>query len=142
MPYTKYIAVWAASLLKFIGGPLAGVALHLHWLEIALCTTAGMMTSVLVVMFLGELVANLRQRYWPAKSKLFSRRTRWAVKIWQRAGIHGICALTPLLFTPIGGTILAVSFKVNRGTILFWMLTYALFWGVVLSWGISNLVGF
>jgi hypothetical protein len=54
-----------------------------------------------------------------------------AVRIWKRFGMAGIALLTPLLLTPIGGTVLAVSFRVSRGQLLLYMLISAVFWAVV-----------
>lgn len=134
VPWEKYAAVWLASMIKFVGGPLTGIALGLNWLETALCAIGGMMTSVVVFVFLGEVIQQLNNKYRSKAPKIFSRRTRLAVKIWKKFGIHGIGVLTPILFTPIGGTLLAVSFKVNRLTILFWMLVYAIAWSIPVTW--------
>ncbi|TAE93694.1 MAG: hypothetical protein EAZ80_11195 [Runella slithyformis] len=139
MPWAKYAAVWVASMIKFIGGPLSGITLGLNWLETALCAIGGMMTSVVIFVFLGEIIQQLVNKYRTKKPKRFSRRTRMAVKTWTKFGIHGIGILTPILFTPIGGTLLAVSFKVNRLTILFWMLVYSCLWSISLTWLIYQL---
>ena len=142
MSYGKYISVALASTLKFVGGPLAGLALNLNWYETAICSATGMMASVLLVLFAGTALAQVAQRYRKAKPKLFTRRTRLAVKIWQRSGLAGIALLTPILLTPIGGTVLAISFHVPVGRIVVAMLLSSLFWGVVLSWGLFQLPAF
>ncbi len=129
MPYLKYITVILASTLKFLGGPIAGISLGLNWIETAICAATGMMFTVFVAMFTGGFLWKKWQDY--QSPKLFSKRTRYAVKIWKRFGIKGIAFLTPLIFTPIGGTLIAVSFKVNRTTIFLWMLVSAIFWGIV-----------
>lgn len=134
MNYAKYISVALASMLKFIGGPLAGLALKLTWLETALCTLGGMMASVLLVVFAGTALNRLLQRYRKTKPRLFTKRTRLAVRIWQRAGLAGIALLTPLLLTPIGGTALAVSFRVPIVRIVLAMLASGSFWGIVLTY--------
>jgi len=41
----KYISVILASTIKFIGGPLAGLALQLSWYETASCTIIGMIAE-------------------------------------------------------------------------------------------------
>lgn len=129
----KYISVALASMLKFIGGPLAGLALKLPWFETALCTLTGMMISVFLVLFAGTALNQILQRYRKATPRRFTRRTRLAVRIWKRAGLAGIALLTPLLLTPIGGTVLAVSFRVPAIRILLAMLASGSFWGVVLT---------
>jgi hypothetical protein len=72
-------------------------------------------------------------RYRTKKSRLFSKRTRLAVKVWKKSGMTGIAILTPLLFTPIGGTLIAVSFKVPRLTIILQMLLWGIVLGVIIT---------
>jgi hypothetical protein len=134
MNIAKYVSVALASMLKFIGGPLAGLALQLSWVETAACTLAGMMTSVLLVVFAGTALDRLLQRYRKTPTRRFTKRTRLAVRIWQRAGLAGIALLTPLLLTPVGGTVLAVSFRVPTGRLMLAMLASGTFWGVVLTY--------
>ena len=131
MEFARYASVILASAIKFFGGPLAGLALGLTWLETAICTTTGMMLSVVLVTYAGAALRSLLARYRPRKPKRFSRRTRLAVRIWNRSGIAGIAFLTPLLLTPIGGTALAVSFRVNRGQLFLYMLISGIVWAVV-----------
>lgn len=142
MEYAKYISVMLASMLKFVGGPLAGLALQLTWIETAICTLVGMMVSVLLVVFAHSALDRLRLRYRKAPPKLFSKRTRFAVKVWRRAGITGIALLTPLLLTPIGGTALAVSFRVAPVRIIIAMLLSGAFWGLVFTMLIYQLPAF
>lgn len=134
MQLAKYTSVVLASMLKFIGGPLSGVALGLPWLTTVLCTVLGMMLSVVIILFAGVALEGLLHRYRPRRVKRrFTSRTRLAVRIWQRTGLTGIALLTPLLLTPIGGTILAISFKASRWRILLYMLSSALFWGFTIT---------
>jgi uncharacterized membrane protein len=136
MPWAKYISVVLASMVKFVAGPLAGLALSLSWWETALCTVMGMMLSVFIFIFLGNAIQQLIGRYRKKKPKLFSKRTRMAVRVWKRSGMTGIAILTPLLFTPIGGTLIAVSFKVPKYTIIAQMLLWGIIWGVIMSFGL------
>ncbi len=133
MPWAKYISVILASMLKFVAGPLAGIALSLNWWETAICTVVGMMLSVVIFVFLGTAIQQLMSRYRKEKPKLFSKRTRLAVRVWKKSGMTGIAILTPLLFTPIGGTLIAVSFKVPRLTIIFQMLLWGIVLGVIIT---------
>ncbi|GAB4056283.1 hypothetical protein [Spirosoma litoris] len=131
MHIAKYISVIIASTIKFVGGPLSGVTLGLTWLETAICTTVGMMLSVVVVTYAGAALQALWQRYRPSTPKRFTKRTRLAIRIWKRAGLAGIALLTPLILTPIGGTIIALSFGVKRGQLMLYMLISAAAWAVV-----------
>ncbi|MFN4145391.1 MAG: hypothetical protein ACK4GN_06175 [Runella sp.] len=133
MSWAKYLSVILASMVKFIGGPIAGLALGLTWWETALCTLVGMMSSVVVFMWVGQGIGIAWQKFRKRKPQLFSRRTRLAVRVWQRMGMVGIALLTPLLFTPIGGTLLATSFKVHRSTLFTQMLIWGSFWSVILT---------
>lgn len=136
---SKYLSVVLASMLKFVGGPLAGLALHLSLLETILCTIVGMMVSVFLFTFLGQWLRLVWEDLRKTKRKRFSKSTRRAVRIYRKFGIAGIACLTPLLFTPIGGTLLAVSFKASPLRILSWMLVFAVLWAVVFSWAFYNL---
>jgi hypothetical protein len=141
MQVAKYISVLLASTLKFVGGPLAGLALGLSWPETAVCTVLGMMLSVSAVVFAGAILEQLLARFRRGPTRLFSRRTRLAVWVWQRAGMAGIAFLTPLLLTPIGGTALAVSLRVGRAKLLIYMLLSAVFWAVVQTLVLYELSG-
>lgn len=131
MQWAKYISVMLASAVKFLGGPLTGIALRLTWPETALCTVAGMMLSVVAVVFAGTLLESLLSRLRRSPRRRFTRRSRLAVRIWHRFGMAGIAFLTPLVLTPIGGTAIAVSFHVHRVKLLGFMLLSGLFWAIV-----------
>jgi hypothetical protein len=131
MQFAKYIPVVLASMLKFFGGPLTGAALGLTWPETATCTVIGMMTSVVLVLFAGALLRQIARRFNKKPARMFSTRTRQAVRIWQRTGLAGIAFLTPLILSPIGGAALAVSFRVSRPRILLYMLVSGIGWAVV-----------
>ncbi len=133
MPFGKYFTVIALTALKFFNGPIAGIVMDLTWYETAVCSIIGMMLMVTLMSFLGRQVQVWISNYRKTKPKLFSKRSRFAVKIWLKLGIWGIACFTPLFFTPIGGTLLALSFKVPIPKILFSMLVFAVFWGVILT---------
>jgi uncharacterized membrane protein len=131
--YLKYLSVILASSLKFVGGPLTGFAMGLHWTETAACTASGMMIAVILFLYLGNFIQQLISKYRRQPPKRFSSQTRYAVKIWQRFGITGIAFLTPILFTPIGGTLVAISFKVKKLKVIYSMSVSAICWAVVQS---------
>lgn len=136
MPFGKYFTVIALTALKFFNGPIAGIVMDLTWYETAICSIIGMMLMVTLMSFLGKQAQIWISNYRKTKPKLFSKRSRFAVKIWLKLGIWGIACFTPLFFTPIGGTLLALSFKVPIPKILFAMLVFAVFWGVLLTFAI------
>ncbi|ACT95039.1 conserved hypothetical protein [Dyadobacter fermentans DSM 18053] len=130
----KYLSVALASTLKFFGGPIAGVVLKLTWWETALCSAVGMMFTVFVLTYLGGAIRNLIQKKRKSPPKRFTRTNRIAVNIWRKFGIVGIAFLTPPLFTPLFGPILAVAFRVPKASIFMWMSASALVWGLAISY--------
>ncbi|MCE6989208.1 hypothetical protein [Dyadobacter sp. CY323] len=132
--FLKYLSVALASTLKFFGGPITGVILKLTWIETAICSAIGMMFSVLLLTYVGSGIQALIKRYRKSKPKKFTRTNRIAVNIWRKFGIIGIAFLTPPLFTPLFGPILAVAFKVPRGSIFLWMAISAIIWGLGISY--------
>lgn len=137
----KYMGVIVPSMLKFLLGPLAGIALKLSWWETMFCTIAGMMVSVVVFTFLGKAIRDGLQKYRKHPPKRFSKNSRRAVRVYRKFGIAGIACLTPLIFTPIGGTLIATSFKIAPTKILTWMIVFALFWGLILTLAIYHIPG-
>ncbi|MCU0355134.1 MAG: hypothetical protein MUD08_15555 [Cytophagales bacterium] len=137
--WLKYVSVAVASMFKFIGGPLGGVALGLHWTETALLTVVGMMTSVLVFTYLGQTLRHTVLRRFFKKRKLFTPRNRRLVRIWRKYGMSGVAFLTPLILTPIGGTLVAASFGETRFRIVLYMLASAVFWSLVFTLLIDQL---
>jgi uncharacterized membrane protein len=133
MHWGAYFAVMAASSIKFVAGPLTGFGLGLSMLETILCTWIGMMFTVTVMLTIGRFLVQQISRLRVQKPKLFSGRVRYAVSIWQRFGIKGIAVMTPLLFTPIGGSLLALSFKVPTPRVLFFMAISGIFWSVIFT---------
>ena len=138
--WKKFLTVALASTLKFIGGPIAGLALHLSWQQTAAVSLLGMMLSVVVFTYGGHRIKSWwQERIRHKKPRLFTRRNRRAVKIFQRFGMPGIAFLTPLLFTPIGGTLLAVSFHQKPYKILLWMAFFGALWAIAFSWGLYHI---
>ncbi|WP_125077779.1 hypothetical protein [Rufibacter latericius] len=103
------------------------------WATLGL-TIAGMMTSVLLFSLIGSAVHDryvARQR---AKNKpMFSKKNRRIVSVWKRFGMSGIAFLTPVLFTPIVGTVLATVLGVSKSRIMLHMFWSAVFWGFAVT---------
>ena len=134
----SYLTVYLLGSAKFALAPPTGIGLGLSEWETILCTILGMTTTALLVPLLGERVfAYLRKKRLEKgkKIKVFSSRKRMIVKIWQKFSIWGIAFLTPILFSPIVGCAIAVSFGVQRQKILLAMLLSATFWACVLTFG-------
>lgn len=128
--------VYFPSMLKFIFGPLGGYALKLNLATTILATVAGMMTVVFLFAFASEWMRrNIIQRLFPNR-KPFSEQNRKFVGIWKKYGIIGTAFLTPLILTPIGGTLLAVSFGTPKDKLIFYMFLSAAFWASVFTLGV------
>jgi membrane protein DedA with SNARE-associated domain len=131
----KAVPVLLSSMLKFILGPIGGYAAGLNPVTTVLATVGGTMASVLAFTFFGDwLRAKVLSRF--GKRKRFSENNRKFVKIWKKYGIAGIAALMPILLTPIGGTILAVSFGTPKNKIIFYMFISAACWAIVFTFAI------
>ena len=129
----KYFTVFLSSMVKFIGGPLSGTAFGLGWVETCVFTVLGMMTSVLIFSLLGAGVRSRLFNRRKKKRKLFTTRNRRIVRIWRRFGLKGVAFLTPVIFSPILGTIVAASFGEPWKRIFVYMFVSAVFWVVFFS---------
>ena len=129
----KYCTVFLMSMLKFVIGPVTGIYAGLSIVETALLTTLGMMASVLLFTFGGTVARDWWFATFRHDRKLFSPRNRKIVKFWLKYGIKGLAFFTPIIFSPIVGTLLAVSFGESKERIFRFMLIGALFWAFVLS---------
>ncbi|RDV14057.1 hypothetical protein DXT99_15910 [Pontibacter diazotrophicus] len=121
-------------MVKFLWGPLTGISLGLSYFETVLLTVAGMMTSVVVFSVVGKAVSEWYSRRQRAKQKpRFTKKNRRIVQVWTRFGVSGVAFLTPLLFTPIFGTIVAALLGAPRKLIFIHMLWSAVFWSATLT---------
>jgi hypothetical protein len=119
------------SMLKFIFGPFAGKAAGLHFLTTAFATALGMMISVFAFTYFGEFIrtrilrklVRKKKDVPPLKNKSFVA----------RFGLAGIAFFTPILLTPIGGTLLAVSFTRQKEKIILFMSISALAWSFIIK---------
>ncbi|RAU81580.1 hypothetical protein DP923_15205 [Pontibacter arcticus] len=121
-------------MVKFFAGPVTGISLGLSYFETVLLTAAGMMTSVVVFSFIGRAASRwLSKRRVAKRQPMFSKKNRNIVKVWKRFGVSGIAFLTPLLLTPIFGTIVAALFGASRKRIILHMLWSAVMWSFAMT---------
>ncbi|KAA9324965.1 hypothetical protein [Adhaeribacter soli] len=127
-------------MVKFFGGPLTGAALGFSFWTTFGLTVAGMMTSVLLFSIIGTAVSKNYAKNRKLKNKpVFNKKSRRIVKVWQRFGMGGIAFLTPVLLSPIIGTIIATVLGAKRGEILLHMLWSAVLWGTVFTFALLHL---
>lgn len=125
--------VYLPSMIKFIFGPIAGKAAGLNLVTTMIATFAGMMTVVVAFTYFGEYIRLLVVRFYKAHSNRPERPARKYSGLVKKYGLAGIAALTPVILTPIGGTLIAVSISSQREKILFYMLISAMAWSAVLT---------
>ncbi|MEM8894513.1 MAG: hypothetical protein AAGC88_08045 [Bacteroidota bacterium] len=130
-----YLTIYASSTIKFIFGPSIGVAANANWVITSICTALGMMTSVVAFSLIGDRIRSIfRTLFNSKKRKVFTKRNRQFVKIWNAYGVAGIAFFTPLLLTPIGGAILANAFGGRQLTIFKYMTISSFFWSFVITY--------
>ncbi len=128
-----FFSILLLTMLKFIAGPIGGYAAGYSLVKTITITIVGVMSSVTLFTYLGTY---LRERVFSKffkKSKTFTKRNRKFVTIWKKYGVIGVAILTPILLTPIGGTLLLTSFRTPKTQIMFYMLVSAVFWAVLVS---------
>lgn len=135
-----FFGIYLLCLFKFIAGPVLGAAAGYSIMEIVLVTLSGMMTSVIGFTYLGDWIKNTWTIKIRKNPKRFTKRTRNIIKIWQKFGVYGIAALTPILLTPIGGTILLTSFGIDKQKIISTLLVSGLFWSFILAASIKQIL--
>lgn len=134
MLWGKYVSVITASMIKFIGGPLLGLGLGLKWYESALCSVIGMMLTIIIFIYGGELISQLINRFskkTDKPKKIFSKSKRRIVKIKVNLGLWGIAMLTPILLSPVGGAAVSLAFKYPKNEIIPKMLISGIVWGIL-----------
>jgi membrane protein DedA with SNARE-associated domain len=123
-------AVLLPSMIKFVFGPLAGYSLGLNVLTTIVATVAGMMAVVVIVIYSGQLFREKIERFFAKR-----RGTGKVSRMIQKYGLAGVAFLTPLILTPIGGSLLALGFLASntRRKILLYMLISGTFWGTIFT---------
>lgn len=129
----KAVSIIFLTMLKFIAGPTLGYAAGFSLLSTILITVVGMMLSVLLFTFLGDFLRKRVFRKFFERRKKFNKSNRRFVTIWKKYGVVGVAVLTPILLTPIGGTILLTSVGTPNQKIIAYMFVSAAFWAVVFS---------
>ncbi len=140
--FLTFLGIYVLCLFKFIAGPVFGAAVGYSLLEIEIVTVSGMMTSVVAFAFVGEWIKHTWVIKIRKNPKRFTKRTRQIIKVWQKFGVWGIACLTPVIFTPIGGTIIMVSFGIPKRKILFSMLVSAIVWALIFGVSIHKMLEF
>ncbi|HMR55904.1 MAG: hypothetical protein IT213_16020 [Cytophagales bacterium] len=128
----KAVSVYLSAMIKFIFGPIGGKTAGLHLITTMVVTVSGMMTTVVAFTYFGEfirkrIIARFKRNK-PEQPNAVPKKN-----FFKRYGLAGVAFLTPIILTPIGGTVLAVSLSSNREKILLYMLISACLWSVILT---------
>ena len=129
----KVLSVYLSSMVKFIFGPIGGKAAGLHIITTMVITGSGMMTVVVGFTYFGEYIRKRVLDRVFRKSRPKEDLSKKKSGFFMKYGLAGIAILTPLILTPLGGTLLAVSVSRNREKIIFYMLISACVWSVILT---------
>ena len=128
----KYSAVYLSSMFKFVLGPLAGTVSQLSIAETSVFSVLGMMSTVILMMLIG-----VNSRQWILRNlrleKMINSSSERFGSLWEKYGVHGVAFLTPVLFTPVGGSFIAIMMGGSRKKIVKAMLVSAIFWGLTIS---------
>jgi hypothetical protein len=129
---THYIIVILSSGFKFALGPVMGKVFAMSNLEIIILMIIGMMlTVILLTTLVGDLFYGFLKRTLFRNRKIFSPKTRNIVRVWNKRGLIGIAFLTPVLFSPVGGALIAISFGEDKKKIILYMFLSACIWAPI-----------
>jgi membrane protein DedA with SNARE-associated domain len=129
----RAVPVFLSSMIKFIFGPIGGKAAGLHLITTMIVTAASMMTVVVAFTYFGEFLREKIIHRFLRKKKTVDEADKKKTGFFSKYGLAGIAMLTPIILTPIGGTLLAVGVSPNREKIIFYMLVSACVWSVLLT---------
>ena len=140
----KYLIVFAVSMAKFLFGPIIGQQSGLSFIESCIFTILGATSSAIIIMYGGQKVRILLQKYTAEKKrkKIFSKRNRFIVKVWRKYGLYGIAFLTPVLLSPLGGPIIASILGAPLRKTVRYIFFSCLFWGPITTGAIYGLFDF
>ncbi|MDH5366308.1 MAG: hypothetical protein OEW67_04930 [Cyclobacteriaceae bacterium] len=130
----KVLPIIFLTMLKFAAGPIGCYAVGFPiWVSIII-SIVGMMISVFLFTYLGDFIRDRIFGSYFKQTKTFSKRKRLMIKVWRKYGVYGVAFLTPVLFTPIPGTLVLVSFKTPNKIIFSSMLISAVFWSFIFTY--------
>ncbi len=136
----KFLGIYFLCWFKFIAGPVLGSAAGYGLFTTVSVTVLGMMTSVVIFSLAGQKFKNYLKIKFSKPRPRFTKKNRRIIRIWRKYGEIGIAFLTPLILTPIGGTLIMVSFGVKKSRILSLMFVSSFFWAIFFSLSIESIL--
>ena len=128
------MTIYVLCMFKIIFGPTMGYAAGLSPLLTVLITVAGMMTTVLIFTFFGEIIREKILGRFIKPKKVFTKKNRRFVKIWRKYGELGVAFLTPILLSPPGGSIIAMALGGSRKKTIGYMFLWSVVWSTVITY--------
>ena len=128
------LTIYVLCMFKIIFGPTMGYAAGLSPLITVLITVAGMMTTVLIFTFFGEIIREKILGRFIKPKKVFTKKNRRFVKIWRKYGELGVAFLTPILLSPPGGSIIAMALGGSRKKTIGYMFLWSVVWSTVITY--------
>jgi hypothetical protein len=128
------LTIYVLCMFKIVFGPTMGYAAGLSPLLTVIITVAGMMTTVFIFTFFGEIIREKVLRRFIKPKKVFTKRNRRFVKIWRKYGELGVSFLTPILLSPPGGSILAIALGGSRKKTIGYMFLWSVVWSTIITY--------
>lgn len=143
LPIFKLIPLFLLTSVKFVVGiPAAYAAMDFSFWELWIFGSISGIFGVACFIFLSDWLFKiydvLRMKYFPPKQptktkKVFSKKSRFYVKLIRKYGLAGLAILTPTLISIPVGTILARRFYPNRAKVFMYLCVSVILWSVALS---------
>lgn len=126
----KYLVVFGVGMLKPAFGPATARGLRLSPFEAMPLSALGIAFSVFVVAYFGE---RFMEAYGEALARRFPKVFGRApsprlARVFEKWGLAGIAAITPVLLSPVGGAIAGIAFGIPRKRLVFAMAVSAVAW--------------
>lgn len=139
----QYFTVIMASSFKYAAGSFSAKLFNLSIWETVILMITGMMFSVILLTTLfGDIFYGFLKKTMFKDRKVFSNKTRRIVKVWSKWGLLGISFFTPILFSPVGGTLIAISFGEHKKRIILYMFVSAVFWAPITALFTDSIMNF
>jgi len=76
---------------------------------------------------------DLREKYKKASRKIFTKKNRRLVGLWNDYGLFGIAALTPVIISIPVGSVIATRYVHNKKKVFLYMFISILFWSTTMT---------
>jgi hypothetical protein len=138
----QFVLLFLLCTVKFVVGlPAAYAAFNLGFLELTLFGSLAGLTGVSAFMFFSDYLFRFwdafRIRFFPPKKnvkrKIFSRSSRFYVKIIRKYGLAGIAFITPTIISIPVGTLLARRLYPDRKKVFLYLLASVVLWSLTFS---------